>query len=388
MTDTSHMIALLDCDSFFASCAMVEDPNLQNRAVCVVSKLNNRGIVLARSKLAKEAGIKMCDPFFKIKDSHPQVAFVPANMDLYQEISHEIMAILREFAPVVEVASIDEAYMDLTGLDRIRHTTYHNMMTHLRAYIQKWVGVPVSIGVSTSKTLAKLASEQAKKSNGIYMLDPTYLPDVIQNLPISEVGGVGQKNTQKLAKNGIFTINDFINTPDSHLKQIMGINGPFIKMELKGMAASPVNGAPTLPQSISHSYAFDDFSDDKAFLLNQLYYHLQQVCRKLRAHGGVCADFSLMLKKKDFSTQVLTQKLPTPSDDEADFKQFIPDLLDKIYHPNTLYRSCGIEFHHILYESSKQSDLFTAPAPKNPLNDAITQLENKFGNNIIKKGWI
>ena len=168
MTDNNDMkkryIALVDCDSFFVSCEQADDPELKESPTCVVSGPN--GCVLSRSKEAKQMGIRMGMPLFMAKKEFPNANYICANHDKYHEYSKKVMACLNDFSPDVEVVSVDEAYIDLTGTQRLINKTYSEIVKMIRETILEKTDIPVSIGLSHSKMLAKLASDKAKKTGG------------------------------------------------------------------------------------------------------------------------------------------------------------------------------------------------------------------------------
>ena len=155
-------ICLADCDSFFASCEQADNPALRHKAVCVMTGNGIGGIIVSRSKEAKAAGVKMGEPYFKVKDLYDNVTYLPVRHERYHQISQQIMTIFKSFSPDVETVSVDEAYIDLTSLDKLYKSSYTDIIRNIRQTVWQKVHIPVSIGLSTSKTLAKLASDLAK----------------------------------------------------------------------------------------------------------------------------------------------------------------------------------------------------------------------------------
>ena len=200
-----RIIALVDCDCFFVSCERVDNPALCAKPVCVVTNTTNKGIVLSRSKEAKALGIKMWQPMFQLAGLHPSCHYILCRPERYGEISKTVMSVLRSFTPDVEVVSIDEAFMDVTGLNALYGISYTQLITNIRAEVLRRTKVPVSIGLCSSKRLAKLASDKAKETGGIYVIRPT--PDTIMekvgDTPIKEVSGIGKQNAKRLWFNGI-----------------------------------------------------------------------------------------------------------------------------------------------------------------------------------------
>ena len=230
-----HVIALVNCDCFFVSCERKDNPDLQGKPVYAVTTTSNKGIVLSRSKEAKALGIKMCAPMFQIKDKYPTCYFMPARYQRYNEISNQVMDTIKTFSPDVKVTSVDESYIDLTSLNKVYKSTYTDIIKKIRQTIWDKVGIPVSIGLSCSKTLAKLASDKAKTNNGILVIRPDKILDVIGDMPIDDVSGIGRKNSEHMKFSGIFTIRDFVEKENGWIRQAFGINGLNLKSELTGI---------------------------------------------------------------------------------------------------------------------------------------------------------
>ncbi|MBQ6535115.1 MAG: hypothetical protein IJI37_08070, partial [Opitutales bacterium] len=167
-----RIIALVDCDCFFVSCERVRDPRLADKPVCVMTASGERGVIVSRSRQAKALGVKMGEPYFQTKVEHPEAVCISADHAFYRKISQKVMDVIRSLAPEVEVVSVDEAFADITGCDRLNGTTYTRFAEKMRSEILEKTGIPVSIGVSSSKTLAKLASDRAKNLVGVCAIRP------------------------------------------------------------------------------------------------------------------------------------------------------------------------------------------------------------------------
>ncbi len=382
-----RVICLVDCDSFYVSCEQRDNPIYRNKPVCVLTGAGARGIVVSRSKEAKERGIPMGAPLFMIKDAGNDVIYLPARMDRYVEISNRVMNCLKTFSPQVEVVSVDEAYIDLTSLNKLHHKTYVEIVRIIRQAVWDKTGIPVSIGLSTSKTLAKLASDKAKKTGGIFCISPKRVEQIIGDLAIEDICGIGKRTALHLKTNGIFTVSEFLQRPDGWIRQVLGKNGLELKYELSGQMVSPVNPLPQPPQSIRHSSVIGDFSSDKNLITNELHYHIHQACRKLRENGAFCQEIGVMLRLKSFQTVVEKQKLFRPTQSEQDIGRVATHLLDDLFQANTLYTSVGIELEGLRYDLEKEADLFDTAIHPDTLGQTVDTLEQKFGKNIIQIGW-
>ena len=264
-------IALVDCDSFFVSCEQLLNPALLGKPVCVAS--NNDGCVVARSKEAKALGIRMGMPVFMAKREFPQGIYLSGNMKLYGDISQRVMTKLKEFSPLVEVYSVDEAFLDLTGLRRLYRMQYIDIAREIRTKIKEEVGVPVSIGVSSTKVLAKLASEKAKKGDGVYRIGFRDITEELKRTSIDEIWCIGRNTTALLNKFGVRTAYQFTLMEDARLSKLLGKRGLELKRELLGESIHPVSDKYVAPKSIQKTSSFAKFTSDEGYILNSLNYH-------------------------------------------------------------------------------------------------------------------
>ncbi len=382
------VIALIDCDSFFVSCEQKVNPELKGKPVCVLS--NKDGCVISRSKEAKKMGVRMGQPYFLAKNEFPEAIYVSCHHDLYAQISEEIMGLLRDLSPKVQVYSVDEAFVDLTGLRRLYKKNYLELAKFIREQIKEKIDIPVSIGISSTKTLAKLASDKAKKSDlGVYLI--TNIQKELENTKIEEIWGIGKKLTVLFKKAGILTASDLVAKDDIWLDKTVGIHGVEMKHELLGELVSPVINEEKLPKSIQKTSAFGIFTSDLEFIKNQLNYHIHSACRKLRKIDCKSAVIGVMLRTKDFRIYYDKQILTTPTSFELEISDIAFSLLEKIYNPLIVYRSCGIILDNLKSNSEEQLFLFAnneIDNKKEKLSKCFDKLESKFGKDIIQIGFI
>ena len=382
-----HIIALIDCDSFYVSCERKDNPSLQNRPVCVMTGGGNKGIIVSRSKEVKALGIKMGVPYFQIMNTHKQIICIPARMHRYSEISYEVMKIIKNFSPDVEVTSVDEAYIDLTGLNKVYNSSYTDIIKKIRQTIWDKTGIPVSIGLGCSKTLAKLASDKAKYNNGIFVIHPDKIIDIIGETPIEDVCGIGLKNSEKMKFNGIFTIRDFVERDNAWIRKAFGIVGLNLKSELIGIATSLVNKDDIIPQSIQDTGSFEDFSQNLDYLKHKLSEHTHAACQKLRRKNGFCSEIEVMLKTKDFKYYVTETKFENPTNSDREVKSAAIKLLISMFNQNIIYRATGITLKNLTYGKQIQQSLFDTLTPHDDkLSRVVDELEAKYGQGIVKSG--
>lgn len=383
------VIALVDCDSFFVSCEQKRNPKLKNQPVCVLS--NSEGCVISRSKEAKKMGIKMGEPFFIAKKEHQKAIYIVADHDYYAKVSNEVMSILKDFSPYVQVYSIDEAFVDFTGLTKLYKKNYYSLAKYLKLKIQEEADIPVSIGVSSTKTLAKLGSDKAKyKSDGVYLIGKRKIIKELKNTRIEEIWGIGHRLTTRLKQNGIITAEELVQKQDKWLDSKIGIHGLEMKHELTGRMVSPVVNDERIPKSIQNTRAFGIFTSDFNFIKNELNKHIHTSCRKLRKYETKCLQIGVMLRTKDFRVFSTSQDLLSPTDFELEISNIAVELLKEIYNPNILYRSTGVYLGKIGEQGTEQLSLYsdtTLETKKKNLAKCFDNLESKFGKNIIQTGF-
>lgn len=380
-----HYIALADCDYFFVSAERAFNPRLDGRAVAVLS--NNDGCVISRSREAKALGLKMGEPYFMAKKRLPQILYVRANHDLYRSISAKVMAKFKSFTPDVEVCSVDEAYLDLTGTKLLYRQNYIKTAQMIRQAVWDELHIPVSIGLSTTKTLAKLASDKAKNAGGVFAIGSAERNKILTQTLIADVSGVGRKLLLKMREECIFTALDFVMRPDYWVKARFGTHGADLKAELSGIPLFKVEPDDKAPLSIQQTSALREFSSDIAVLKTDLCRHIHTACRKARSEGAKAAAIEVMLRTKDFKVVTARAKLDFASNQETEITPPALRLLTQLFTPAVVWRSTGITLTGLVYGEREQLDLFQ-PAKKSDdrLGSILDELEEKFGKNIVHLG--
>ena len=385
-----HVIALVDCDSFFVSCEQSVNPDLKGKPVCVMS---GRGqCVISRSKEAKKLGIRMGMPYFQIEGQMKKAVFINANHELYCKISEKVMNVLKSFSPKVEIYSIDEAFVELTGLERLYKKNYLEIAQMIRQEVLDKVDIPVSIGVSSSKSLAKLASDKAKKAEeGVFLVGSRKIIPLLEKTSIDEIWGIGKNLSIMLRKHGILTAYELISQDDLWLNKQIGIHGLEMKHELLGEMVSPVSNEIKLPKSIQKTSALAKFSSDKNYLKNSLNYHIHRACVKLRKINAKCKGVSIFLRTKDFKVYCEKKVLNAGTDFELEISDIVFELLEKMYNPHVVYRSTGVILDTFVFNNEAQMSLFSdnvVDERKEKLSKCFDKLEQRFGKDIIQTGFI
>jgi len=277
------IFALADCNNFYASCERVFDPKLEGRPIVVLS--NNDGCVVARSDEAKALGIKLGTPEFEIRDllTAHQVRIFSSNYVLYGDMSERVMETLQEFTPKIEVYSIDEAFLDFSGFAGRDLTEYARK---IRTTVKQWTGLPVSLGVATTKTLAKVANRLAKKSptaDGVVnFLGVTDLDAILAGIDVADVWGIGRNYTKMLKANNIASALDLRNADDRWIRRRMGVVGLRTVLELRGTSCYPLEHNPPAKQSIGVSRSFGNPIQTLEEMKQAVAMHVARAGEKLR----------------------------------------------------------------------------------------------------------
>lgn len=382
----SRKIILVDGNNFFASCEQMVNPALREKPVCVLS--NNDGCVIARSKEAKLLGIKMGMPYFMAKKSFPDAIYLSSNFALYHEISQRMMQLLHNYSDKVDVYSIDEAFLDVTGVEKLFKLSYFDLASLIKKDIYEKIGINVSVGVASSKILAKLANHKAKNKNGVYLIQDNLIYNELENLPVEEVWGVGKNLARTLRAYGIFYAHEILLKDDDFYKKVFGKKGLELKYELSGKSVIPLTGVAEKPKSIQKTRAFPEFSADKEYIKTELLMHLHNVCKKLRAYNLETSTIAVMLRTKDFRVYYKDLKLEKLTNSEIILENKVFSLFEEMYQKNIVYRSSGVLAFSLTDAEKLQLSFFEDEtlSKSKKVSGVIDKLEDKFGRGIISLG--
>lgn len=380
-----HYIALADCDCFFVSAERALNRKLENIPVAVLS--NNDGCVISRSSEAKALGLKMGEPYFMAKQRLPEIIYARANHDLYHALSEKVMDMLKTFTPDVEVCSVDEAYLDLTGTKLMYKQNYLQTAQMIRQKVWEKLHIPLSIGLSTTKTLAKLASDKAKNNGGVFAIGSAERRKILAQTRIEDVSGIGRKLLVKMQEECIFTALDFVSRPEFRIKAVFGSHGTDLFAELSGISLFKVTPKEKAPLSIQQTAALKEFTRDINLLKTALGGHIHTACRKARQEGARATAIEVMLRTKDFHVIIDKVKLSFATNQEIEILPPALKLLEKMYSQEYIWRSVGITLLGLRYSDTEQKDLFgNSPKSDERLGKVLDELEAKFGKGIIHSG--
>ncbi len=354
------MYALIDCNNFYVSCERLFRPDLLHRPVIVLS--NNDGCAVARSNEAKALGIKMGDPYFKIQSLCRQhkVEVFSSNYTLYHDLSQRVMSLLHQQWPEVEIYSIDEAFLNLRGLPETQITDF---CQKLQAMILKHTGIPTSIGIATTKTLAKIANYIAKRKLNIPVVNLNLLPGWLDKIPIDEVWGVGRRWSIKLQAMGIYNAADLAKANPQLIKKRFNVILQRTAYELAGYSCLPLEEVKP-KQSIIASRSFGQMQNQFAPLAEALSSHVAHAWEKLRRQESVAQYLSVFIYSNGHRSDLpqynkqIGFKFITPSDDLRQLTRCARYCLKKIYKSGIFYKKAGIILDGIIPKTARQIDLF------------------------------
>ncbi len=380
------LIVHVDGNNFFAGCEIMMNPLLKGKPVCVLS--NNDGCVIARSNEAKKLGIAMGIPLFMIKDKFKDVVYLSANFALYNDISQRMMSLLTRHSDMIEIYSIDEAFLDLTGCEKIIKIPKEQIALQIKQEIEKEIGIEVSVGIAPSKMLAKLATHKAKKGNGYYVIEKQLAKYEIENIPTEEIWGVGKNIARSLRKYGIFYAHEILLKEDEFYKYNYGKRGMELKYELMGESVIPVITGEVKPKSIQRTRAFKEFTSDKNYIKTELMMHLHNVCKKLRENNLETLNIAVMLRTKDFRVFYTEKRLGFKTNSEILLIKETEELFLKIFKNDLIYRSCGVTAYGFEDKSKEQLTLFNneIQEKREKISYLIDKIEDKYGKGIVAAG--
>lgn len=359
------LCCLVDCNNFYVSCERVFRPELRTRPVVVLS--NNDGNVVALSNEVKEMGLPFGAPFFKVKEliRGNRVAVFSSNYTLYGDMSRRVMECLARFSPEMEVYSIDEAFLSLGGM-RVDPVEYGRM---IRDSVGQWTGIPVSIGIAPTKTLAKLASRIGKKdpaSRGVFdLVDRGRVDGVLEATDAGDVWGVGHQYRQLLRRNGILTARQLRDAPDKWVRRNMTIMGLRTVWELRGVPCIPFDELPAPKKGIVSSRSFGRPVESIDELRQAVAAYVSRAAEKLRAQKSVAGSVTVFISTNRFKeddpqySSGVSCRLPVPSSYTPRLIQVAGRLLEGIYRRGYRYKKAGVMLYEIMQEGDAQLDLFS-----------------------------
>ncbi|MCF8358791.1 MAG: Y-family DNA polymerase [Prolixibacteraceae bacterium] len=382
------MIALVDCNNFYVSCERVFRPELELKPVVVLS--NNDGCIISRSNEAKKLGIAMGEPAFKREKFMKEngVVCFSSNYALYGDMSQRVMDTLREAAPEIEVYSIDEAFLNLAGIQNL-----YSFAERLREKVKKDTGIPVSIGIGNTKSLAKIANKEAKNGNGVFIIDnPHIRKAILMNTPIGKVWGIGRRHQKRLLGYNIDNAYRFSQLSDNWVKKNMTVVGHRIQRELRGEPCISMEQVPPAKKVIATTRAFGKKLTDKSLIKEAVATYAVRCAEKLRKQQSAANLLTVFIHTDPFSAtesvyyKSQTAILPIASNHNTVLVKAAYKALETIFIEGLKYKKAGVIVEAIVPENNLQGNLFFEgnQAKLNILSEVNDSINRRYGRDTLR----
>ena len=359
------MVALVDCNNFYASCERVFNPSLNGRPVVVLS--NNDGCVIARSNEAKKAGVDMGVPAFKAAELFKQhnVAVYSANFALYGDMSRRVMSILSNFTPHQEIYSIDECFLHLSGIQE----DMKEYGLKIKNCVWQWTSIPVGIGIAPTKTLAKIANRIAKKyplqTDGCHVIDSEEKRlKALRWLSVEDLWGVGRSGARKLHAEGVSKAIDFVQMPESWVRKHMTITGVNLQRELKGLPSIELIDDSEKSKSFSVTRTFEKDHDTLDEVKERVVTFASLAAAKVREQESLCRRLQIFIQTNFYKeseepiARSVEIRLPFPTSSTLEIVKFVVAGLKQIYEPHRRYKRAGVTLYDFIDTQNRQPFLF------------------------------
>lgn len=403
MLEVSAMpvFALVDCNNFYASCEKLFEPALKDKPLVVLS--NNDGCVVARSAEVKALGIQMGVPWFKIQSEAKRYGIVArsSNYELYSDLSNRCVEVLSQFAPNIEVYSIDESFLELSGFE-LQPGGLAGYGAQIRRRVAEWLGLAVCVGIGPSKTLAKLANHCAKKSlagvNGVCdftTMAEAALGELFSRIEVDEVWGVGRKISAQLEEMGIRTVLQLRNADAETIRSRFSVVLERTVRELRGVSCLELEEVVPNKQQIMSSRSFGQLIYDREKLEEAVATYIARAAEKLRAQDSLAGALQVYIRTNVFKPEVpqyqrsVTVPLPEPTADTRLLTQWGTRILRKIYRPGFGYHKAGITLMNLVPKAQQQFSLFAKAGGAGDIKSerlmgALDNINQKFGRSTVR----
>lgn len=378
LNSTSNTIVHMDLDSFFVSVSCLMNPALKGKPV-IVGGTSDRGVVASCSYEARKFGIHSAMPTKLVKRLCPEAIFIRGDYDKYSEYSEIVTQIIKENVPLYEKSSIDEFYMDLTGMDKFFGC--YTWATELRQRIMRETGLPISLGMSKNKTVSKVATGEAKP-NGQKKIDFGTEKAFLAPMPVSKIPMVGEKTTALLRSMGVEKVKTIQDMPMELMQNVLGDNGVMIWKKANGIDNSPVEPY-NERKSISTEETFDNDTIDAAMLKSLLIKMTEKIAFQLRSENKLTACVTVKIRYANFDTHTVQSRISYTCGDHI-LIQKVKELFDKLYNRRLLVRLIGVRFSHLV-GGAYQINLFDDNEHTINLYQAMDKLRRVYGAHAIER---
>ena len=376
----------IDCDAFFASCEQAVNPQYRGKPVITGKE---RGIVAAASYEAKAKGVKRGVALWEVKKLCPDAIILPSDYETYSLFSKRLFAVMRRFTPTVEEYSIDEAFADITGFQRPYHCSYEEIARRMKETIERELGITVSVGLSLSKVLCKIASKY-KKPAGLTVIPGRKIHEFLKVTPIEKVWGIGPRTAAYCQAHGMKTALDYALKDEKYIRD--RFTKPHIEIwrELNGEAVYPIETQEkTAYATISKTRTFTPPSSSREYVYAQLLKNLENACIKARRHGLLAKGLAVYLRTQEYKTAAMEAVLSRASAYPPDMVMVLRPIFNKLFRTNFLYRATGVVLTDLRPEEGVQLSLFEPPLKVEKLKriyGVVDSLAEKFGKHTLYMG--
>jgi DNA polymerase-4 len=376
--NTERSILHLDLDTFFVSVEKLKNSKLTGRPV-IIGGMSDRGVVSSCSYEARKYGVNSAMPMKMARNMCPDAIIIRGDMESYTRYSHMVTDIIADRAPLYEKSSIDEHYIDITGMDRFYGC--QKWSHELRQYIIKETGLPVSAGLSVNKTVSKIATGEAKPNGEIEVRKEIVLP-FLDPLSISKIPMIGQKTYHVLRSMGIATIYTLRNIPAEMLEKLMGKNGIEVWKRANGIDFTPVISY-SEQKSISTEHTFEKDTTDMARLNQLLVSMVERIAYDMRKQEKLTSCVTVKIRYSNFDTHTLQKRIPYTAFDHV-LSDIAKELFARLYQRRMLIRLIGVRFSHLV-QGVQQLDMFDDTPEKVSLYMAMDKLRKRFGRDAVRR---
>ena len=377
-------IVHIDGDAFFTSVEQAMHPHLKGKPV-VSGK--ERGIIACASYEAKALGIKRGVGLWEAKKICPTLIVLPSDYESYSLYSKRMFEIMRRFTPTVEEYSIDEGFADLTGLRRVHRMSYEQIARKMQETIHQELDLTVSVGLSLSKGLCKIASD-FRKPHGFTAVRGRHITPFLQRVALPDIWGIGPNSVELLHKYGLKTAYDFTEQPEKWVRKLLGKPGVEIWHELRGKSLLPVNPEPKRAyHSIGKGKTFSSPSNDRAFVYAQLVRNTESAFIKLRRHQHRCGELFIALRYRDYQQRSLGVRLNRTTDSTQEILPIVHTLFDQLFASGVHYRATQIWLNRLEHAERRQLGLFENQlriARYERLSRTVDQVNARFGKHCVR----
>ena len=382
--DWPNAIAHIDADCFFASCELVRRPDLIGSPVCILSSQD--ACVIAKTYDAKAAGIKTGMPVWEAKKLMPHAVYLSADFRFYGLLSKKMFSILKRYAPDMEIYSIDEGFLDLNGTRELWKKDYKGIAHDIRRSVQREVGITVSVGVSVTRILAKMASEY-NKPNGVTIVPHSMITLFLERTELSDICGIGRNRKATLNRDGIHTPVDFVNTDVSRVRQLLGKSGTDLWFELHGKSVIGLEMEAQRPKSIARTASMGEVTSNRSTIISHLTRHTFRLATEMVTKKLLTKRITIFLTLKEFSAVSARTDFDYPTNNYFKLRHAVQHMLAELYRPDVLYRGCGITAAQITRTEETMPDLFGVMLRDSAQADlllTIDRINKRFGNQTVK----